>query len=402
MRTLSPSADFLRVDDKFFPAFILADPEIKHGATLLYLYLSHLCRQRDHCWPSQETLARACKCSVKSVQNHLQQLVAAHYIRIEKQDGHSIYTLLLSPRVERMLALTSTDMVPERAVVVSESESTRSADSFAGEKSSCGDTKNLRAGGEKFSPHRRVLRDQKRPLSPPPQPVAAKPVVPHSPKPERRVRSASPGAQVAAEFDQLFAVWPVRKDKLVASRIFASLARTGNLPELTTLLAAVTRMKALDKHWKNGCVPALSTWLRGQRWLDEPYQPDVSSQSQSSSVSSVPVDPETQQRVRALHEKFGSKLFSDAPPTSMATPSSVAPPLPAATPHIQEMSTTATALCSLWPDSSRQTVMLSLFRERQKGTNLSSLVAQAQSYLRSATMPLPVLEWLNVREESRM
>lgn len=395
MRTLSPSAGFLRVADKFFPAFILADPEIKTGATLLYLYLSHLCRQRDHCWPSQETLARACKCSVKSVQNHLQQLVAAQYIRIEKQDGHSIYTLLLSPRVERMLALTGTDMVPERTVVVSEAGSSHSADSSGCEKNSYGDTKNLRAGGENFSPYRRVLGDQEK-LPPPPQPVAARPAVPHSPRSERRVRSASLGTQTAVEFDQLFAVWPMRKDKLVASRIFDSLARTGKLPELATLLATVARMKALDKHWKNGCVPALSTWLRGERWLDEPYQPEVSSQPQSLSV---PADPEIQQRVRALHEKFGSNLFSDAPPISTATPVPVTPLLPATTPHVQEMSATAVALCSLWPDSSRQTVMLGLFRERQKGTNLSSLVAQAQSYIRSATMPIPVLEWLNVRED---
>ncbi|MEG2140425.1 MAG: hypothetical protein RRY20_06535, partial [Bilophila sp.] len=213
--------------------------------------------------------------------------------------------------------------------------------------------------------------------------------------PERRTEQQT---EPTAAFNQLFAVWPVQKDRLVASRIFDSLQRRGKLPELATLLTSVEQMKALDKHWKNGCPPTLSTWLRGERWLDEPYQPELA--PASSPAPTTPLDLDLQQRVRALHEKFGSPLFSPLLPAVEVVEVAPTVPQPApavAPPHVRELASTATALCSLWPETSRQIVMTRLFLERQNGTVFSSLVAQAQDYVRTATTPLPMLEWLKMR-----
>ena len=94
-------------------------------------------------------------------------------------------------------------------------------------------------------------------------------------------------AAVAADddFERLWAVWPVKKDKAVSRRIFLSKARMRRIPALSALLAIVERFKAVDKHWRNNCAPLLSTWLRGDRWQDEPLE------AAPGSSSGVPTPP---------------------------------------------------------------------------------------------------------------
>lgn len=71
MKTFAPRQFFLRVGDKFVPNFVDHDPALKSGPCLLYIRLFARCGNRDHCTLSQKELAKLCKCSVRSVQNHV-------------------------------------------------------------------------------------------------------------------------------------------------------------------------------------------------------------------------------------------------------------------------------------------------------------------------------------------
>ena len=52
-------------------------------ARYLYAVLCDYARDKDHCWPSQRTLARRIGCSIASLKKYLRQLVAEKLIWIE-------------------------------------------------------------------------------------------------------------------------------------------------------------------------------------------------------------------------------------------------------------------------------------------------------------------------------
>lgn len=112
MKTLAPTKMLMRVADNFFADFALRDAKLNSGATLLYLILFRLAGQRDHCCLSQAYLAEVCKCSERTIQSYLQQLVTRDYVRIERSGTQKVYRLLLSPRVQDLLQQTNTDMLP--------------------------------------------------------------------------------------------------------------------------------------------------------------------------------------------------------------------------------------------------------------------------------------------------
>lgn len=165
MQTLSPSS-FLRVDDKFFPSFVLYDTELSQGPVLLYVVLFRLARQRDHCWPSQTTLARMCKCTERSVQHYLQQLVALQYIRIERLRGHNVYRLLFSLRVRALLHQHEITLLDESAGPCPELTAYENISPASPVPSD--DPKNLRIGHENISHNLRDIRTKNLPPTPPP------------------------------------------------------------------------------------------------------------------------------------------------------------------------------------------------------------------------------------------
>ena len=357
MRTLSPTRDFLRVRDKFFCSFVLHDKEIKQGQMLVYLCLYFLCGDKDHCWPSQATLASMAKCTERSLQRHLAYLEASGFIRIEKQNGRNVYRLLLSSRVQSLLDVAGVDL------------------------SGIEDTTKTTAQGDKISPNIRNIRIQRSPLSPlpttPPEDMARRKTGFSSCTNAKRRGDFSSGNKALAAFEALYAAWPMKKDKLIASRVFCSLYRTGNIPPINDLLAIVERFKAEDRHWKNGCPPTLTNWLRGRRWQDEPFQacltrPDV------ETYSVPPADPELQSKVRAVQALHQQKLFSDPRPS----------------PLTGNMLQASEELCALWPDANPSDIQPYLFLRGLRGENLASIVSQARVYLQQTPMPMPALEWL--------
>ena len=102
--TFAPVSLFFHVRDKYQPAFIGHDQGVSTDASYVYILIFTTCGEKDHCWLSQTTMALLSKSSVRTIQNHLNELVKTEYISIRKDEhGRNIYTLLLSPRLIALL-----------------------------------------------------------------------------------------------------------------------------------------------------------------------------------------------------------------------------------------------------------------------------------------------------------
>lgn len=70
METFTPPGN---IYGPILPQFIL-EKRITFGAKIMYALLCYA-SEKDHCWPSQATLAARLSCSVSSVKNYLGELV---------------------------------------------------------------------------------------------------------------------------------------------------------------------------------------------------------------------------------------------------------------------------------------------------------------------------------------
>jgi hypothetical protein len=73
-------------------------------------------------------------------------------------------------------------------------------------------------------------------------------------------------------FDAFWAVYPRHASKLDAQKAWAALAPSPAL--LATILDAVAWQKTTPQWTKDGgaYVPYAASWLRGERWMDEPFE----------------------------------------------------------------------------------------------------------------------------------
>ena len=93
METFSPKGN---IHGPILPQFILQMP-ITFGAKTMYAILCDYAAAKDHCWPSQATLAKRLSCSISSVKNYLAELVRAKLISIKREQYRSSVYYLLRP-----------------------------------------------------------------------------------------------------------------------------------------------------------------------------------------------------------------------------------------------------------------------------------------------------------------
>ena len=310
MEILNPSAQFLRVYDKIFSEFILFDPDVKKNASLLYILLFRKAYKRGgSCRIPQVILAKYMGCCVRSIQNYLRLLTGLQYICVEhRDDGCNVYRLILSERAKRFIAQAE-------ALGLDDGFDVQQGADFLPEDHA----QNLRVGGENFAPSIKSNKSNKNSTLSPLSTQAARSCEAASPRKPFREFSGSPHpekqgrgesfhpagkqehtAAVAADgdFERLWSVWPVKKDKVVSRRIFLSKARTRRIPALSVLLGIVERFKAVDRHWRNNCAPLLSTWLRGDRWQDEPLEAAPGSSFGVQTLPPAEIRPEHAEQIR--------------------------------------------------------------------------------------------------------
>lgn len=352
MKTIIPN-NFLRVKHKIFAVYAGLDRELKTGPTLLYLWLYFFCHDKDYCWPSQKLLARLCKTSVRSVQNHLDALVRLEYIAVEQQGTRNIYRLLESERVRRQIVNAGMELMED--------------ETFSPLRLRLAKTR-----GENFSPVNLKELNKKEEIKTPLTPLAPATSPAGSPsRPERGVcvsRSHMRGSSSSSglrrklqdEFPKLWELWPRKQDRFGAYQEYVRLAKSGYLPPLDELLRVLTRLKAEDRSWKNGYVPNLKFWLRGRRWLDLPFG------GQDSVRETASESPEERQaREQAVLRRV------------------IEPERQAVSPEARLRNDTEERLCAMWPQVPRGMIAAGLCLAR------GSLHAIAARISSGSVMPPP-------------
>ena len=398
MRTFSPTSLFFHVRDKYQPRFIKRDELISLGSSYLYGIIFEYCGDKDHCYPSQTTLALLCKSSTRTVQNYTAELVKAEYIAVKKDEktGRNIYYLLLSPR---LIALLRKLGIPTHDTQISGTSSKSEVSQEA---------------HENFSSYIRDQRDQDTPLSPLPSPAAISPLqssrrtgFPLSAPTTQRVQgrgdfsslsrtNATPHAPrvlhrpaVSHEFEQLWLAWPqtatwdMPRNRQLALRVFRRMERAGQLPPIENLLATVELYKRTDSRWLNGYPPELSNWLHSRQFEKAPLvRPQKTAFGKFVPAEPVLTPEERRQaevyraRIEELQKRFNQPTVSASPAPSQD----------------------ADALIALWPEPERQrvpvTTYLNYLSEKGKRLDLARLVSLARDYLSGTSSPMSLVGWL--------
>lgn len=394
MRTFTPKSLFLHVRDKFLPTFIRRDPSVSGNASYLYEMLFDFCGDKDHCYPTQSTLALLCKTTVRSVQNYIAELTRTGYIAVRKDEktGRNIYYLLLS---EHLLALLRKLGIPTHDMQTSSNASARGAH-------------------EKFSHDIRVNKKQDiTPLSPlPVQEVSSSPSCrnrtghPGSAPLPQRVQGRGDFSSLSRtgasqtthvlhrptehEFEQLWAAWPqtatwtMPRNRQLALRVYRRMRRARQLPPIEKLLGIVEQYKLTDSRWLNGYPPELSNWLYTRQFEKAPLMRRPKKTFFGKLVPAEPVlTPEERRqaevyraRIEELQKRFNQPTVSTSP-----TPSQ-----------------DADALIALWPEPERQrvpvTTYLNYLSGRGQKPDLARLVSLAHDYLSETSSPMSLVGWL--------
>lgn len=394
MRTFTPKSLFLHVRDKFLPTFIRRDPSVSGNASYLYEMLFDFCGDKDHCYPTQSTLALLCKTTVRSVQNYIAELTRTGYIAVRKDEktGRNIYYLLLS---EHLLALLRKLGIPMHDMQTSSNASARGAH-------------------EKFSHDIRVNKKQEiTPLSPlPVQEVSSSPSCrnrtghPGSAPLPQRVQGRGDFSSLSRtgasqtthvlhrptehEFEQLWAAWPqtatwtMPRNRQLALRVYRRMRRARQLPPIEKLLGIVEQYKLTDSRWLNGYPPELSNWLHSRQFEKAPLMRRPKKTFFGKLVPAEPVlTPEERRqaevyraRIEELQKRFNQPTVSTSP-----TPSQ-----------------DADALIALWPEPERQRVPVTTYLNYLSGKgqkpDLARLVSLAHDYLSETSSPMSLVGWL--------
>lgn len=233
METFSPKGN---ICGPIMPKHVLK-LSISHGAKLLYALLCNHAGEKDHCWPSHALLADEVGCSVSSVKSYLKELQSEKLIRVRSERYQTSTYYMLKP-----------------VGLPSSSSSAREPNS-AYPRSDSGYRNNLRNSKDKF----------------PPSPRQGPSVLHSSPLVQRHNMGRGDFLSANSVFEKFWSAYPRKEAKELARSVWHRLSRSGQLPGLNALLAALEKFKAsamwMKEHGR--FVPQLVNWLKGQRWLDE-------------------------------------------------------------------------------------------------------------------------------------
>lgn len=207
----------------------------------MYALLCDYAADKDHCWPSQATLAKRLSCSISSVKNYLGELVREKLISVKREQYRSSVYYLLRPA----------ELVEKQKTEFTKKQS--EADCY---EAKSGYLTNLS----------KQSKEKDSPLSP------------HAPgettvNPVRRAFRAPAAGGVSStlqDFESTWALYPKKDAKGFARLAWLQLLRSGQLPPLDEIRATIRRF-ADSESWQREqgrFVPQMGNWLRGQRWLD--------------------------------------------------------------------------------------------------------------------------------------
>ena len=277
METFSPKGN---IHGPILPQFILQMP-ITFGAKTMYAILCDYAAAKDHCWPSQATLAKRLSCSISSVKNYLAELVRAKLISIKREQYRSSVYYLLCP--EELTKKQETHFADKQSEV------------------GCHETK---------YGYLNNLNNQRKEKN--------SPLSPHAPGetasvPVRRTSNAPAAGGVSSlpDFENIWAMYPKKEAKGFARMAWLKLSRSGQLPSLPELHAAIRRFAASEgwQREQGRFVPQMGNWLRGQRWLDPlPLAEQAEATQKQSALQALRVREEQEQRLQKRKDAERARL----------------------------------------------------------------------------------------------
>lgn len=205
--------------------------KISLGAKMLYSLLCDYAGDKDHCWPSQTTLARLLGCSVSSIKTYLRELAGQRLIAVELRECRSsTYYLLKPPFLSARAGQSNSD------------------------------------GGEANSDYITNCRKKESNYPPTPTPPTAK----EPPSTRQPRRGVGDFFSANNAFESIWNAYPRKEAKELARAVWHRLWRQGAI-RIEALMESLRRFCRSDgwnrEHGRY--VPQLVNWLRGQRWLDE-------------------------------------------------------------------------------------------------------------------------------------
>lgn len=205
--------------------------KISLGAKMLYSLLCDYAGDKDHCWPSQTTLAGLLGCSVSSIKTYLRELAGQRLIAVELRECRSSTYYLLKPSF---------------------------LSARAGQSNS--------DGGEANSGYITNYRKKETNYPPTPTPPTAK----EPPSTRQPRRGVGDFFSANNAFESIWNAYPRKEAKELARAVWHRLWRQGAI-RIEALMKSLRRFCRSDgwnrEHGRY--VPQLVNWLRGQRWLDE-------------------------------------------------------------------------------------------------------------------------------------
>ncbi len=277
MKTFSPKGN---IHGPILPQFVLRK-SITFGAKTMYAILCDYAADKDHCWPSQATLAKRLSCSISSVKNYLAELVREKLIFIRREQYRSSVYYLLRP--EEMVKTQETNFASKQS------------------ESGCNE-----ATSDYLTTLNKQRKEENSPLSPhAPGETASVPV--------RRTSNAPAAGGVSAlpDFESVWTVYPKKEAKGFARMAWLKLSRSGQLPSLPELHAAIRRFAASEgwQREQGRFVPQMGNWLRGQRWLDPlPLAEQAEATQKQSALHARRVREEQEQRLQAQKDAERARL----------------------------------------------------------------------------------------------
>lgn len=206
--------------------------KISLGAKMLYSLLCDYAGDKDHCWPSQTTLAGLLGCSVSSIKTYLRELAGQRLIAVELRECRSsTYYLLKPPFLSARAGQSNSD------------------------------------GGEANSGY--ITNCRKKETNYPPTPTTP-PTAKEPPSTRQPRRGVGDFFSANNAFESIWNAYPRKEAKELARAVWHRLWRQGAI-RIEALMESLRRFCRSDgwnrEHGRY--VPQLVNWLRGQRWLDE-------------------------------------------------------------------------------------------------------------------------------------
>lgn len=277
METFAPRGN---IHGPILPQFVL-EKSMTFGAKTMYAILCDYAADKDHCWPSQTTLAKRLSCSISSVKNYLAELVREKLIFIRREQYRSsVYYLLL----------------PEACSEKQKTNPVYQQSEYGYDGATSG--------------HLTTLNKQRKEENSPHSPHTPGET---APAPVRRTCKAPAAGGVSAlpDFESVWTLYPKKEAKGFARMAWLKLSRSGQLPSLPELHAAIRRFAASEgwQREQGRFVPQMGNWLRGQRWLDPLPPAELAEAAQNqSALHARRVREEQEQRLQAQKEAERARL----------------------------------------------------------------------------------------------